>query len=67
MTFTKEELELYDKYLNYLKNELDTKEIKWNQCKKWSIILNNKIENVISYHQWKIMVEREEKLNELFS
>lgn len=67
MTFTKDELELYDEYLNYLKSELDTEQIEWNKCKKWSIIINNKIENVISYHQWKIMVQREEKLNELFS
>jgi hypothetical protein len=67
MTFTKEELELYDEYLNYLKNELNIVDIKWNHKVKWCVLIDDKPKEVVTYHQWKIMVQREEKLNELFS
>lgn len=67
MTFTKEELELYDEYLNYLKTELDTEEIEWYKCKKWCVLIDNKPKEVLSYHLYKKMLLREEKLNELFS
>ncbi len=66
-TFTKDELELYDEYLNYIKSELDIEQIEWNHKVKWSIIINNKIKKVIPYQQWKIMAQRERKLNKLFS
>ncbi len=67
MTFTKEELELYDEYLTYLKNELNIIDIKWDHKVKWCVLIDNKPKEVLSYHLYKKMLLREEKLNELFS
>ncbi len=66
-TFTKDELELYDEYLNYIKSELDIEQIEWNHKVKWCVLIDNKPKEVLSYHLYKKMLLREEKLNELFS
>lgn len=59
------ELDLYNDYMNYLREELSMNDIDWLYNIKWCVLINNKPKEVISYHNWKKMVEREEKLKRL--
>jgi len=63
MSFTDEELDLYNEYMNYLRKEFG--DIKWSCESKWSIVMNDKDIKVISYENWRIMLLREEKLNKI--
>ena len=59
------ELDLYNDYMNYLREDLSMSDIEWLYNIKWCVLIDNKPKEVISYHNWKKMVEREEKLKRL--
>jgi hypothetical protein len=64
--FTDNEIDLYNKYMDYLKEEYG--DINWSCKSKWTIVMKynkNKEVPVITFHQWRIMIDREEKLNKL--
>ena len=65
MNYTDNEIELFNDYMNYLLNYLMIEDIEWSCKKKWAVVIDEKHIEVISYHNWKIMRLREEKLNKL--
>ena len=66
--FEEKDLENYNDYMNFIRELLNTKEIDFVESltnQNWLVSFNKKQVEVISYHSWKIMQHREEKLNQL--
>ena len=62
-----EEIELYDLYSDYIRNQLGITDMEWSYKTKWCVLINKKYVPVISYHNWKLSLIREEKLNQLLN
>ena len=62
-----EDFDLYNDYMNHLRESLEIDDIEWSYKAKWCVIIDDKPKEVVSYQNWKIMLKREEKINQLLN
>jgi 3-dehydroquinate dehydratase len=62
-----EDFDLYNDYMNYLREDLEIDDIEWSHKVKWCVLINDKPKEVVSYHNWKKMLKRQEKIDRLLN